>query len=260
MEMENTMSMTIDLSGKTALVTGASRGIGRAIALALGAAGARVAVHGFSNAASAGEIAKRAGNGSEPFVADLSDEDAPDVLFDRVVGHFGKLDILVNNAGVALEMPIGQSRKDWGQKWQKTMSVNARASEWLARRAVQHFREHGGGRMVHIASRAAFRGDTQDYITYAASKGAVVAMSRSVARAFGKDNVCSFVIAPGWVRTDMASDHLDQAGEAAVVEELALPRLTEPEDIAPMVVLLASGLADHATGTSIDINAASYVR
>lgn len=254
------MSLTIDLSGKTALVTGASRGIGKAIALALGAAGARVAVHGFSNAASAEEVARLAGNESEPFIADLSAEDAPDVLFDRVLQRFGRLDVLVNNAGVALEMPISLSREDWGERWRKTMNVNARASEWLARRAVQHFREHGGGRMVHIASRAAFRGDTQDYITYAASKGAIVAMSRSVARAFGKDNICSFVIAPGWVRTDMATGHLDRAGEAAVVEELALPRLTEPEDIAPMVVLLASGLADHATGTSIDINAASYVR
>jgi 3-oxoacyl-[acyl-carrier protein] reductase len=260
MEMEDTMSMSIDLDGKTALVTGASRGIGKAIALALGAAGARVAAHGFSNGASAVEVARMAGNGSEAFMADLSHENAPDDLFDRVVDRFGRLDILVNNAGVALEMPMSQSREEWGEHWRKTMNVNARASEWLARRAVQHFREHGGGRMVHIASRAAFRGDTQDYITYAASKGAVVAMSRSVARAFGKDNICSFVIAPGWVRTDMASEHLDPAGEAALVAELALPRLTEPEDLAPMVVLLASGLADHATGTSIDINAASYVR
>jgi NAD(P)-dependent dehydrogenase (short-subunit alcohol dehydrogenase family) len=139
------------------------------------------------------------------------------------------------------------------------MDINTRASAILIRSAIPHFKQHGGGKIINIASRAAFRGDTEEYLAYAASKGAMVSLSRSVARAYGKDNITSFVIAPGFVRTDMAQDAIDAYGEDYVVGGLALNKLTEPKDVAPMVVLLASGLADHATGTSIDINAASYV-
>lgn len=252
--------MTIDLSGRTALVTGASRGIGRAIALALAESGARVLVHGASNMDLARQVATICGRGAVPIQADLSRPEAPASLFESAVEAVGRLDVLVNNAAVALEMPLSMSDADWTAAWDRTMAVNARAAEMLSRKAVVHFSEHGGGRMIHIASRAAFRGDTPDYITYAASKGAMVAMSRSIARGFGKSGVCSFVIAPGFVRTDMAADFIERYGEAHVANDLALTRLTEPEDIVPMVVLLASGLADHATGTSIDINAASYVR
>lgn len=252
--------MTLDLSGRTALVTGASRGIGRAVALALGAAGARVAVHGFSNGAAARAIASEAGNDSRAYLADLADAEAPGVLFDTVASDFGKVDILVNNAGISLHMPISMSEVDWLDSWERTMAVNVRAVELLSRRAIGHFIPRGGGRIIHIASRAAFRGDTPDYMAYAASKGAVVALSKTIARGFGKEEIKSFVIAPGWVRTDMAADFIEKHGEAQVLDTLALPALTEPADVAPMVVLLASGLADHATGTSIDINAGSYVR
>jgi 3-oxoacyl-[acyl-carrier protein] reductase len=259
LEVENRL-MNLDLSGKTVLVTGASRGIGRAIALRLGGAGARVAVHGFSNLERASAVAAAAGNGSEAFAADLADRRAPGLLFDEVVARFGKVDVLVNNAGISLEMPISMPDDEWELAWEKTMAVNVRAVEMLTRRAVRHFGENEGGRFIHIASRAAFRGDTPDYVAYAASKGAVVAMSKTIARGLGKQNIMSFVIAPGWVRTDMAAEFIERHGEEQVTGTLALPKLTEPDDIAPMVVLLASGLADHATGTSIDMNAGSYVR
>jgi NAD(P)-dependent dehydrogenase (short-subunit alcohol dehydrogenase family) len=125
--------------------------------------------------------------------------------------------------------------------------------------AIQHFKTRQSGRIINIASRAAFRGDTAEFLAYAASKGGVVSLSRSIARAFGKDGITCFVVAPGWVKTDMAEDSIKEYGEEFILQGNALDRLTEPEDIAPMVTLLASGLADHATGTSIDINAASYV-
>ena len=125
--------------------------------------------------------------------------------------------------------------------------------------AVAHFQQHGGGRIINVASRAAFRGDTPDYMAYAASKGGLVALTRSLARGFGKDGICAFTLAPGFTRTDMAQDFIDAYGEDYATSDLALNTLTAPEDIAPTAVFLASGYADHATGATIDLNAGSYV-
>ena len=140
------------------------------------------------------------------------------------------------------------------------IQINLRAVDLLCRLAVDHFQQHGGGRIINVASRAAFRGDDPEYMAYAASKGGVVAMTRSIARAFGKAGICAFVLAPGFVRTEMAQVSIDEHGEDHITRDLALDRLTEPSDLAPLVVLLASGLADHTTGSTFDINAGSYVR
>ena len=180
-------------------------------------------------------------------------------LFAGVVAAYGRLDVLVNNAGVALNIPLDATAPEWKRGWDLTIAVNLCAVELLCRRAVGHFREQGGGRIINVASRAGIRGDVPGYMSYAASKGGVVALTRSLARGFGKDGICAFVLAPGFIRTDMAQDFIDEYGEAHVVDDLALDRLTEPADLAPLVVLLASGLADHATGTTIDVNAGSYV-
>ena len=129
----------------------------------------------------------------------------------------------------------------------------------MCKKAIEHFLENGGGRIINISSRAAFRGDTSDYLAYAASKGGVVALTRSIARAYGKNEIKAFTIAPGFVRTDMAQDFMDQYGEGFALNDIALNELTEPKDLAPLVTLMASGLMDHATGCTIDVNAASYV-
>ncbi len=251
--------MRIDLSGKVVLVTGASRGIGRGLAVALAGAGAAVAVHCNSSRQAASDLARALGHGARAFQADLEHAQDCRSLFDEVTGHYGRLDVLVNNAGVAILAPLDAPTRVWAKAWERTMKVNLRATELLCRLALRHFIEQGGGRIINVASRAAFRGDTADYMAYAASKGGVVALTRSIARAFGKDNVCAFVVAPGFVRTDMAQDSIDAYGEEFVMNDLALKQLTEPKDLAPMVALLASGLADHATGATIDINAGSYV-
>lgn len=250
--------MHIDLSGQRALVTGASRGIGRAIAESLLDSGARVVAHYRSERAGAESLVR--GHGSVAMAADLSDPRAAADLVARAVDALGGLDLLVNNAGIAIESPIDVPIDDWIRDWQAQVAVNLTASGVIAREAIRHFAGHGGGRIVFIGSRAAYRGDTTEYIAYAASKGGMVALSASIARGFGKQGVKSFVIAPGFTRTEMAEDFIAKYGEAYAMKDIALDRMTEPRDIAPLVVFLASGLADHCTGTSIDVNGASYVR
>ena len=251
--------MQIDLTGKVILVTGGSRGIGRALAEGLAGAGATIAAH-FNQSRTATEaLAETLGHDARAFQADLAEPASCERLFNAVVETYGRLDVLVNNAGIALRMPLNVETDAWRKGWDVTMAVNLRAVELLSRLAVRHFQDEGGGRIINVASRAAFRGDTPEYMTYAASKGGVVALTRSIARAFGKDSICAFVLAPGFIRTDMAQDFIDEYGEEYVVSDLALNRLTEPRDLAPLVILLASGLADHATGSTFDVNAGSYV-
>jgi NAD(P)-dependent dehydrogenase (short-subunit alcohol dehydrogenase family) len=250
--------MHIDLSDQTILVTGASRGIGRAIAHALGTSGARVAIHYHRSAEPAQALAEKL-DAAQAFQANLATVDGCMQLFDDVAAAFGRIDGLVNNAGVAVQLPLDEPDDDWTEGWTRTMHVNLRAPELLCRHAIRHFRTHSGGRIINVASRAAFRGDTLDYMAYAASKGGLVALTRSIARGGGGDGIVAFTLAPGFTRTDMAQDFIDEYGEDHATSDLALNRLTEPDDIAPSAVFLASGLADHATGATIDINAGSYV-
>ncbi len=250
--------MHIDLTGKTVLVTGASRGIGAAIATGLAGSGATVAVHYSASPDDAAQVAAACGHNARTFAADLADPAACIALWESVVAHYGRIDVLVNNAGVATAVD-DPSIERWLEIWNRTLDVNLRAAALFCRLATDHFAASGGGRIINISSRAAFRGDQPDYIAYAASKGGMVALTRSIARGFGKQGIVAFNVAPGFTRTAMAQDFIDQYGEDYATSDIALSRLTEPRDIAPTVVFLASGLADHATGATIDINAGSYV-
>ena len=253
------MSMQIDLTGIRVLVTGASRGIGRAIGVALLKSGASVALHYNRTPQGAREVHADWPDTSFLVKADLSKPAETNTLFDESLSALGGLDVLINNAGIAAEMPLSMDEEQWEHAWDLTMAVNLKAPAILCRRAVKHFAAGSGGRIITISSRAAFRGDTADFMAYAASKGGLVSFTRSIARAFGSSGVKAFLLAPGFIRTDMAEDAINLYGEEFVMQGIALPRLTEPQDIAPITVLLASGLADHATGCTIDINAASYV-
>ena len=251
--------MKLDLSGKTVLVTGGSRGIGAGIVRGLASAGARVIVHYAGRKDAAEALATEVGGGAFTLQADVGSTEDCARLWDEAVARSGGIDVLVNNAGIALSAPLEQPLSAWTDAWDRTMAVNLRAAGILCRAAIQHFTVRGGGRIINIASRAAFRGDQMDYVAYAASKGGMVALTRSIARGCGKQGIVAFTIAPGFVRTDMAQDFFDEYGEEVLTRDIALKELTEPKDVAPMVVLLATGLSDHATGATIDINAASYV-
>lgn len=253
--------MKIDLANKIILVTGASSGIGKEIAIQLANSGATVAIHYNSNKKQAEEIAKQAGNKSMIFQANLENIEQTKQLFNSVLKHYSKLDVLVNNAGVFMKSPIEQDHDIWISDWDKTLNINLKSAALLSKMVINHFlKTKNDGRIIHIASRAAFRGDLNDYLAYAASKGAMVSLSKSIARSFGKQNLKSFVVAPGFVYTPMAEPFINEAGEEFILNELSLNELTKPEDIAPTVVLMASGYMDHATGCSVDINAGSYMR
>lgn len=252
--------MYINLSGLNILVTGASKGIGKAIATKLAEAGATIAVHYNKNMREAENLAQVLGNESRAFQADLSQPDEAANLFDRVVLEMGSIEILVNNAGVAIPVNIDAKETDWMTTWNTTIQVNLTSCGVLCKKIVEHFiKRNATGRIINITSRAAFRGDTAEYMAYAASKAGLVSLTKTIARAYGKQGIKAFSIAPGIVRTDMGKETMEKYGSEHATGDLALERLTEPKDIAPMVTFLASGMADHATGSTIDLNAGSYV-
>lgn len=249
--------MTIDLALQHILVTGANRGIGLAITRQLLQSGAKVSAHCRNSSNELNELVSAFPTNLKIVHAELLDLHAVSALLSTAIDHFGPVTGVVLNAGIAQSSAIEQA--DWEDVWLNTLNVNLTAPALLAKIALLHFKKQGGGRLVFISSRAAFRGDTPDYLAYAASKGGLVSLHRSIARGFGKQGVKSFLIAPGFVETAMAKDFVDQYGKEFITNDLALNELTQPEDIASFTTFLLSGKADHSTGGTFDINAGSYV-
>lgn len=250
----------IDLQGNVVFVTGASRGIGAVTVRRLLDVGASVVAHLGREGRGAADLADTFG--PDRLLAlhgDLSREGEADRLFAEAVAWRGRVHVLVNNAGIAPSVTIEDPLDEWSRVWRETLQVNLLSLADACRAAVRHFRGQGGGTIVNVASRAAFRGDNPDAMHYAASKGGVVALTRSIARGYARDGVLAYTVAPGWVRTDMAEAYLrDHAEELA--RDIPLGDAAPPEDVANTVVFLASGLARHLTGATLDINGASYVR
>ncbi|MFY0600973.1 MAG: SDR family oxidoreductase [Cyclobacteriaceae bacterium] len=252
--------MYINLSGLNILVTGASSGIGKALATKLAEAGATIAVHYNKKVREAESLCHVLGNESKAFQADFSKPDDAGKLFDRVALEMGSIEVLINNAGIAIPSSIQAHEDDWLKSWNETIQVNLTSSAVLCKKAVEHFlKRKSSGRIINISSRAAFKGEKADYMSYASSKAGLVALTKSIAAAFGKDGVKAFVIAPGFVRTEMAKEFMEKYGEEHTKGDLSLERLTEPKDLAPLVTFIASGMADHSTGATFDINAGSYM-
>lgn len=251
------------LDGQTILISGASRGIGAATAKAALEEGATV-IGSYRNAPGAlndleGEYGRMRVLAVQ---SDLATERAGAALWREALARAGRIDALVNNAGIAPMSGIEDDDDTWHRDWADVLAVNTQAVADLCREAVRRFRASGGGRIVNVASRAAFRGDTIDGLHYAASKGAVVALTRSIARGYAKDGVLAFIVAPGWVKTDMASVIYEEghSGYESALTEIPMGDAAPPEQVANMIVFLLSGKVDHATGATFDINGASYVR
>lgn len=252
--------MYINLSGLNILVTGASKGIGKAIATKLAEAGATIAIHYNKNIREAENLAHILGNESRAFQADLSKSEDAAKLFERVVLELGSIEILINNAGLANSVPLNTKDEAWQKDWNETLMVNLTSPAILCKKAIEHFLQRkAAGRIINITSRAAYRGDTGDYMAYASSKAGLVSLTASIARAYGKEGIKAFNVAPGFVRTDMAQEFISQYGEDHAKGDISLERLTEPKDIAPLITFIASGMVDHATGSSFDVNAGSYI-
>ncbi|MBX3738660.1 MAG: SDR family oxidoreductase [Candidatus Didemnitutus sp.] len=243
------------------LVTGASRGIGRAIAQHLAKRGARVALHYASNDTAARDtLASLAGEGHALFRADVSDPAACERLVADVVARFGRLDVLVNNAGIYEDDSIKTaSYSEWQRVWRRTLDTNLLGPANLTFLAVQHFRLRGGGRIVNITSRAAFRGELTAQ-SYAASKAALNITGQSLARALGADNIHVFTVAPGWIDTEMATAALTGPGAADVLAQHPLGRVGTADEMGTTVAWLALEAPANLTGCIIDANGASYLR
>jgi NAD(P)-dependent dehydrogenase (short-subunit alcohol dehydrogenase family) len=251
--------MMAELKGKTVLVTGASRGIGAAIAMAAADAGASLIVHASRPGGAANDLAgERSIPASRIIFEDLSQPGAGFRLFAKALAAAPRIDAVANNAGVYAETPLDGAEGQWTEGWASNIAVNLQAPADLCRAAIAHFRAKGGGVVVNIASRAGHRGDAIDGAGYAASKGAILAMTKTFARALAPENIFFYAVAPGWVETRMAPK--DIAARAKAVADIPLGRVASPEEVAAMTVFLLSGVCPSATGATFDINGASYVR
>jgi len=253
------MSKTVlDLSGKTALITGASRGIGRETAIRFGLAGARVAVNYSRSEADALEVVREIGDDRAFAVgADLADPAATERMVDATVARFGRIDILVNNAATFEMNPFdGDDYDGWQRGWRRTFDVNVFGAANAAFLAMRSMRANGGGKVINVASRAAFRGETE-FADYGASKAAIVNLTRSIARGCAKDNIVASCVAPGFILTEMARAELE-AHHDEIVEQIPLRRVGTVGDVAATILFLASPMADYLNGVTIDINGGSW--
>jgi 3-oxoacyl-[acyl-carrier protein] reductase len=249
------------VSGRAILVTGAARGIGRAIAEAFAAHGDRVAIHyGHSAALAAGVLADLPGSGHAVVQADLADPQAVRQMVDGAFAALGGLDVLVNNAGVFIPHPItGTSYERWQAAWQETLAVNLTGAANVTWCAVQHMIAQGSGRIVNVSSRGAFRGEPGQP-AYGASKAGLNAFGQSLARALGPHGIAVATVAPGYVETDMATGPLTGDSGDRIRAQSPFGRVARPDEIAAAVLYLASPEATWASGAILDLNGASYLR
>jgi 3-oxoacyl-[acyl-carrier protein] reductase len=253
--------MTATEQGRAVLVTGASRGIGAAVAHAFAAAGDRVAVHYGSRRERAEEVAAAlAGDGHVVVGGDVADPEAVRAMVDAAADALGGIDVLVNNAGIFTPHPIvGTSYEEWQRGWNETIAVNLTGAANVTWCAVRHMLRGGGGRIVNVSSRGAFRGEPAQP-GYGASKAGLVALGQSLARALGPHGIAVSTVAPGFTETEMAEEELAGEQGAARRAESPLGRVATAEEVAAAVLYLASAAAEMASGAVLDLNGASHLR
>jgi NAD(P)-dependent dehydrogenase (short-subunit alcohol dehydrogenase family) len=231
------------------LITGASRGIGAAAYALLKTTGQNVIGH--------------SSKGSDELVAgDLSNASAPRNIWDTALAELdGRIDVLVNNAGIYEAVADNAPDEEWHAAWYRTLTINLQAAADLSKLAVSHFLDLGiPGRIINIASRAAFRGDSPQHWHYAASKAALVGMTKTISRGYAADGILCFAVAPGFTVSEMTEEYLQGRGGAQIVADIPLGRVATTDEVAEAIRWLAVDAPASATGSIIDVNGASYVR
>ena len=251
----------MNFADKVVLVTGASRGIGRAIARQFAQRGAKIAVH-YNHNRDAAELTQAMldGEGHVLVQAELSDPEAVQTMVDTVVHDFGCIDILINNAGIYEPHTLTEvDYATWQAQWLRTLNINLLGAANAIYCAAQHMIAQGGGRIVNVSSRGAFRGEPEAP-AYGASKAGMNSMGQSLAKLLAPHGIFIATVAPGFVETDMAAPHLQGEQGDAIRAQSPLNRVATPADVAYAVLFLASEGAEFATGAIIDVNGASYLR
>lgn len=253
--------MKVDLRKKCVLVTGASGGIGREIANKFAEAGATVAAHYRKSREQAeATLSALSGSGHIAVQADITDPRAAATLADEVVEQLGRIDILVNNAALVELHPLADlDYAGWQQAWQRTISTNLLGPAYLSFPIIEQMTRQGGGRIINITSRGAFRGEP-DAPAYGASKAGLNALSQSLAKALAPRNIYVYAVAPGFVDTERVAPILNGPGGEEIRKQSPFGRVAKPEEVAHTVLFLASEGSEFLTGGIIDVNGASYLR
>jgi NAD(P)-dependent dehydrogenase (short-subunit alcohol dehydrogenase family) len=252
--------MMMGMSGRAVLVTGASRGIGRAVAEVFAAGGDRVAIHYRESAGLANRLREELpGEGHVVVGGDLAAPEAVRAVVDGAAAALGGLDVLVNNAGVFTPHPVFEtSYEEWQREWRQTLDVNLLGAANAIWCAARHMRERGG-RIINVSSRGAFRGEPKQ-AAYGASKAGLNSLTQSLAVALAPFGIAVTAVAPGFVETDMASEYLNSDRGDEIRAQSPFNRVAKPEEVAAAVHWLASQEAQWASGAIIDLNGASYLR
>ncbi len=251
----------MDFADQVVLVTGGSRGIGRAIATAFAGMGATVAIQYRSDQPAAHRALAALSPGAHKALrADVSDPVQVKSLVDQIIDDFGRIDVLVNNAGIYEAHPVlDTSYEDWQESWRRTIDTNLIGPANLIHAVVPHMVSAGGGRIVNVSSRGAFRGEPT-HAAYGASKAGLNSLGQSMARALAPHGIYVTGVAPGYVETEMAAPYLDSPRGEAIRAQSPMNRVASPEEVARVVVFLATPGAESTTGTIVDVNGASYLR
>ena len=231
------------------LITGASRGIGAAAYELLKSRDHNVVGHSTK--------------GSQELIAgDLMDPAAPRNIWDTALDELGgQIDVLVNNAGIYEAVPDNATDDEWRAAWNRTLTVNLQAAADLSKLAVSHFLDLGiPGRIVNVASRAGWRGDSPQHWLYAASKSALIGMTKTIARGYAAEGILAFAVAPGFTVSEMTEEYLQGRGGAAIIADIPLGRVASTDEVAEVIRWLATEAPASSTGSTIDVNGASYVR
>lgn len=246
------------------LLTGSSKGIGFNIANTLIKEGHDIALHYNKNKSALDALLKDSKTNSFTIQSDLSDSIQVKNLVNNTIDKLSFPDCIINNAGIAESADISIDFEKWNDLFDRTINVNLKAPSLIFKEFIKYKRANKINsrlRFINIASRAAFRGEQEDYISYACSKGGMISLTKTMSRSFGEtDNIVAISLAPGFVRTEMAQSFIDKHGEDVVKQGITLDRLTEPKDISPIVSLIVSGKMDHSTGSTIDVNGGSFLR